>query len=59
MRGYGVRAQMRTGKEVEVEAEGLEARVIEHGIDHLNGVLILDLISNDAREEAAILNVEG
>jgi len=47
-----VRARDETGKEVEVEAEGLEARVIQHEIDHLNGVLILDLISRDARKEA-------
>ena len=47
-----VRAQDATGKELEVEAEGLEARVIQHEIDHLNGVLILDRISREARKEA-------
>ncbi len=47
-----VRAQDETGQELEVEAEGLEARVIQHEIDHLNGVLILDLISREARKEA-------
>jgi peptide deformylase len=47
-----VRAKDAAGKEVEVEAEGLEARVIQHEIDHLNGVLILDLISREARKEA-------
>jgi len=47
-----VRAQDATGKAVEVEAEGLEARVIQHEIDHLNGVLILDRISREARKEA-------
>ena len=31
------------GKRVEVEAEGLLARVFQHEIDHLNGVLIIDL----------------
>jgi peptide deformylase len=30
------------GKEVVIEAEGLIARVLQHEIDHLNGVLILD-----------------
>jgi len=30
------------GKEVTVEAEGLLARVLQHEIDHLNGILILD-----------------
>lgn len=31
-----------TGKLVEVKAEGLLARVLQHEIDHLNGVLIID-----------------
>jgi peptide deformylase len=30
------------GKEVTIHAEGLKARVLQHEIDHLNGVLILD-----------------
>jgi peptide deformylase len=46
------RAQDATGKDLEIEAEGLEARVIQHEIDHLNGVLILDRISREARKEA-------
>ncbi|HEY7829974.1 MAG TPA: peptide deformylase [Solirubrobacteraceae bacterium] len=40
------------GKEVLVEAEELEARVIQHEIDHLNGVLILDRVSRSVRKEA-------
>ncbi len=47
-----VRARDEQGEEREVEAEGLEARVIQHEIDHLNGVLILDRISRQARKEA-------
>jgi peptide deformylase len=47
-----VRAQDEHGAELEVEAEGLPARVIQHEIDHLDGVLILDRISRDARKEA-------
>jgi peptide deformylase len=47
-----VRAQDQTGQELEVEAEGLSARVIQHEIDHLDGVLILDRISREARKEA-------
>ncbi len=47
-----VRAQDEIGQELEIEAEGLPARVIQHEIDHLNGVLILDLISREARKEA-------
>ncbi len=35
-----------------VEAEGLEARVIQHEIDHLDGVLILDRVSRSERKEA-------
>ncbi len=35
-----------------IEAEGLHARVIQHEIDHLDGVLILDRISREARKEA-------
>ena len=33
------------GEEVEWEAEGLLARVFQHELDHLNGVLFTDLIS--------------
>jgi peptide deformylase len=40
------------GERLEVHAEGLEARVIQHEIDHLEGVLILDRISREARREA-------
>jgi peptide deformylase len=46
------RAQDETGQELQIEAEGLEARVIQHEIDHLEGVLILDRISREARKEA-------
>jgi peptide deformylase len=47
-----VRARDERGDLLEVEAEGLEARVIQHEIDHLDGVLILDRISREARKEA-------
>ena len=47
-----VRAHDEHGEEVEVEAEGLPARVIQHEIDHLDGILILDRISREARKEA-------
>ncbi len=47
-----VRAQDETGRDLEIEAEGLEARVIQHEIDHLDGILILDRISREARKEA-------
>jgi peptide deformylase len=47
-----VRARDVSGEELELEADGLQARVIQHEIDHLDGVLILDRISREARKEA-------
>jgi len=47
-----VRAQDEGGGQLEIEAEGLEARVIQHEVDHLNGMLVLDRISREARKEA-------
>jgi peptide deformylase len=46
-----VRARDVAGKELIVEAEGLEARVIQHEIDHLDGVLILDRIPRELRKQ--------
>jgi peptide deformylase len=40
------------GEERVVEASGLEARVIQHELDHLDGVLILDRTSRDQRRRA-------
>ena len=47
-----VRAKNEHGEDLEVEAEGLDARIIQHEMDHLDGVLILDRISREARKEA-------
>jgi peptide deformylase len=47
-----VRAQDPHGRELVVEEEGLPARVIQHEMDHLEGVLILDRISREARRDA-------
>jgi peptide deformylase len=47
-----VRARDEYGDEVLIEATGLEARVIQHEIDHLDGVLILDRTSREQRKEA-------
>jgi peptide deformylase len=47
-----VRAQDQDGEPIVVEASGLEARVIQHEIDHLDGVLIVDRTSRDQRKEA-------
>ena len=40
------------GSPLLVEASGLEARVIQHEVDHLDGVLILDRTSRDQRKQA-------
>jgi peptide deformylase len=47
-----VRAQDGDGETIVVEASGLEARVIQHEVDHLDGVLILDRTSRDQRKQA-------
>ena len=47
-----VRAKDENGDHVVVEASGLEARVIQHEVDHLDGVLILDRTPKDQRKEA-------
>jgi peptide deformylase len=47
-----VRARDEYGEEILVEATGLEARVIQHEMDHLDGVLILDRTSRDQRKRA-------
>jgi len=41
-----VRAQDRTGKSFEVEADGLLAKALQHEIDHLNGILFVDRLSS-------------
>jgi peptide deformylase len=47
-----VRAHDELGEPRVVEASGLEARVIQHEIDHLDGVLILDRTTRDQRRQA-------
>ena len=47
-----VRAQDEHGEEILIEASGLEARVLQHEMDHLDGVLILDRTSRDQRKQA-------
>ena len=44
-----VKAQNRQGKEVRLEGEELLAQVLEHEIDHLNGVLYRDHIEGHDR----------
>jgi peptide deformylase len=40
------------GDETLIEASGLEARVIQHEMDHLDGVLILDRTTREQRKNA-------
>ena len=47
-----VRGQDERGEDLLIEASGLEARVIQHEIDHLDGVLILDRTPRDQRKQA-------
>ncbi|HJS94557.1 MAG TPA: peptide deformylase [Solirubrobacteraceae bacterium] len=47
-----VRALNEYGEPIMIEATGLEARVIQHEMYHLDGVLILDRTSRDQRKEA-------
>jgi peptide deformylase len=47
-----IRALDEAGDPRSIEASGLEARVIQHEMDHLDGVLILDRTTRDQRREA-------
>ncbi len=47
-----VTGQDPSGTPVHIEAEGLLARIFQHEIDHLDGVLILDRTDRDSRKEA-------
>jgi peptide deformylase len=47
-----VDAQDENGEPVHVDAEDLEARILQHEIDHLDGVLIIDRTAPEARREA-------
>jgi peptide deformylase len=47
-----VRGLDEEGEERVVEASGLEARVIQHEIDHLDGVLILERTTREERKRA-------
>ena len=47
-----VRALDEEGEQRLIEASGLEARVIQHEMDHLDGVLILDRTTRDQKREA-------
>jgi peptide deformylase len=54
-----VNARDETGEAILLEASGLEARVIQHEMDHLDGILILDRTSKEERKEALRVLREG
>ena len=47
-----VEAQTPDGEPVTIEAEELEARVLQHEVDHLDGVLTFDRATPEARRAA-------
>ena len=47
-----VEATSPDGEPLRIEAEGLEARVIQHELDHLDGVLIVDRTTPEGRRDA-------
>jgi len=47
-----VKALDENGERIEHEAEEFEARVIQHEVDHLNGILYIDRIDPELRREA-------
>jgi peptide deformylase len=54
-----VNARDETGEPILMEASGLEARVLQHEMDHLDGVLILDRTTREQRKEALRILREG
>lgn len=47
-----VEASSPAGESVRIEAEGLEARVLQHELDHLDGVLTIDRTTSEQRRAA-------
>jgi peptide deformylase len=47
-----VRARDEHGRPLVVDAEGREASVVQHEIDHLDGVLVIDRLAADERKAA-------
>jgi peptide deformylase len=50
-----IEAQDAAGAPVRLELEGLPARVVQHELDHLDGVLIIDRTDPESRREALAL----
>jgi peptide deformylase len=42
-----VKALNEQGREIRIKAEGLMAQVLEHEIDHLNGILYIDRVESE------------
>jgi len=42
------------GRELEIEADQLLGRVIQHELDHLDGILFVDRLNGDARQHASL-----
>lgn len=47
-----VKGLNRAGEEIEIKAEGFAARAFQHEIDHLDGILFIDLAENIRRAKA-------
>ncbi|MFQ5693318.1 MAG: peptide deformylase [Nitrospinota bacterium] len=45
-----VEGRLADGREIRIEADGLLARILQHEIDHLDGVLIIDFLSPVKRD---------
>jgi peptide deformylase len=50
--GVTIEATTPAGEPVRIEAEGLEARVLQHELDHLDGVLTIDRTTPEQRRAA-------
>jgi peptide deformylase len=42
------------GRELEIEADELLGRVIQHELDHLDGILFVDRLTGEARQQASL-----
>jgi peptide deformylase len=47
-----VEARDATGEPVSLSLEGMDARVVQHELDHLDGVLLLDRADAESRRDA-------
>ena len=47
-----LRGKTPAGEDLELELEGLAARVVQHEVDHLDGVLMLDRTDRESRRQA-------